>query len=94
MDEDEVRASVDGWALPHPNVLTQFVAWVVWQDGCDERGTFIGWCPLHDPGKEVEASAEYNFTKGIMRCVGTCHHGKRAMSLQNVAERMRDVGND
>ncbi len=93
MDEHEVRETMPGWALPHPTVLTQFVPWVLWSDGCDENGVFIGWCPLHDQGRQTEASAEFNFTKGIMRCAGDpcCHEGKRAMSIQNLIQRMANV---
>lgn len=91
---DAVPRSVPGWALPHPNRFTQFHAFVTWSDGCDEKGNFIGHCPLHDKDDEDEdvASAEFNFHKGIMRCFGdpSCHPGKRAVSLDTVARRMAD----
>lgn len=79
------------WAKPHPKVFKQFDAWVLWDDGCDDDGNFIGHCPLHDSMRAVEGSAEFNFTKGVMRCNRDCHQGKRAMSLTNVQKAM---GND
>ena len=97
-DEQDVRDAipreVPGWALPHPKRYAQFVDWVMWSDGCDDDGNFIGWCPLHDQAKATEgASAEFNFRHGVMRCFGdepTCHPGKRAMSLDTVIARMAD----
>lgn len=90
---DAVPRSAPGWALPHPNVFTQYHVWVLWGDGCDDDGNFIGYCPLHDQAMEVEASAEFNFRKGVMRCANdpSCHPGKRAMSLGNLAKRMHDA---
>lgn len=76
--------------------VPQFHGWVVWEDGRDEQDNWIGWCPLHDPNKEREASAEFNFKKGVMRCAngaeGDCHKGKRCMSLSNVFAAMRSAG--
>lgn len=78
------------WARPHPKVAKQFDRWVLWDDGCDDDGNFIGHCPLHDSDRSVEASAEFNFVKGVMRCSKDCHPGKRAMSLTNVLKAMND----
>lgn len=78
------------WAQPHPKVIKQFDPWVLWDDGCDEQGNFIGHCPLHDVDRAVEGSAEFNFVKGVMRCSSDCHPGKRAMSITNVAKAMDD----
>jgi hypothetical protein len=79
------------WAKPHPKVVKQFDAWVLWDDGCDEQGNFIGHCPLHDASRAVEGSAEFNFVKGVMRCSADCHPGKRAMSITNVARAMSNA---
>lgn len=75
-----------GW-LPSPAQHRRWEPWVVWKDGCDDQGNFIGHCPMHDPSKQTEASAEINFMKNILRCQGdpSCHEGKRAMSLSNVS---------
>lgn len=79
------------WALPSPSRHTQFEHWVLWDDGADDEGNLLGFCPLHDPGKKTEGSAEFNFRKGIMRCQGDpCCHERRAMSLSNVEGRMAD----
>lgn len=94
MDISDVRDKYPAWVLPHPNILSQLVDWVLWEDGHDEVGNFIGWCPLHDPAREVEASAEFNFSRGIMRCVGDCLKGRRAISIQNLLGRMNGVSND
>lgn len=82
---------VVAWALPSPSRHTQWEAWTLWVDGCDDEGNFLGWCPLHDQARSVEGSAEFNFYKGIMRCQGdpSCHAGKRAIALNNVVARMR-----
>lgn len=74
-----------GW-LPSPTQHRRWKDWVLWSDGCDDSGNFLGHCPMHDPDKITEASAEFNFMKNILRCQGdpTCHNGKRAMSLSNV----------
>ncbi len=102
MSDDErarIRAlhpNIEPQWLPHPSRYAQFTALVLWEDGCDEAGNFLGFCPLHDKERDVEApSAEYNFHKGVMRCQGdpSCHDGKRAMSLNNVVARMSDGGN-
>lgn len=79
--------------LPTPPRHAQFGAWVLWLDGCDDAGNFLGWCPMHDKDKETEGSAEFNFHKNIIRCQGdpSCHAGKRAMSLDTVQARMSDV---
>lgn len=73
----------------------RFGPWVDLND-CDDAGNFIGYCPLHDNAKEHDASAEFNFSKGIMRCQAdpSCHPGKRAMSLQNVVNRMQSDGGE
>lgn len=91
-----MESDVPGWALPHPTILTQFVRWVVWEDGCDENGAFIGYCPLHDGGVAFAGSAEFNFSKGMMRCCAepSCLAPKRAISIQNLMERMNRVSND
>ena len=72
--------------LPSPYRHPQFEPWVLWSEGCDDQGNFIGYCPMHDDGKETEASAIYNFLKDVIRCQGdpSCHDGQRAMSLTNV----------
>jgi hypothetical protein len=74
-----------GW-LPSPPQHRRFEPWVLWDDGASDTGDFLGFCPMHDPDKTTEASAEFNFMKNIMRCQGDppCHEGKRAMSLSNV----------
>lgn len=59
--------------------------------GTDPDGAFLGWCPIHDTTRDRERmSAVFNFAKGIMRCEGdpSCHQGKRAVSLSNVAIKM------
>lgn len=78
--------------MPHQRRLDNWRDWVVWEDGCDEDGNWIGYCRLHDVNKEHEASAEYNFVKNVMRCgSGNCHPGKRAMSLDRVLQLAGDV---
>lgn len=86
-----LHPQVVSWALPSPPVYRSFARWVIWEDGCDDQGNLLGWCPLHDAAKETEASAEFNFHKGIMRCQGDPRcHTKRAMSLNNVMASMAD----
>ena len=76
---------IPGWALPSPSRYAQWVDWVMWDDGCDDGGNLLGWCPMHDADKAREGSAEFNFLKGIMRCQGdpSCHPKRRAISLTN-----------
>lgn len=60
-------------------------------DGVDQDGYWLGWCPLHDHEKDEDvATAQFNFRKGVMRCLAEppCHPGKRVMSLMNVAIRI------
>lgn len=79
--------AVPEWAEPRTRVSKRFVDWVIWSDGCDEVGDFIGWCPLCDPQRERDGSANFNFHKGVFRCVSKCvHPDKRAMSLDNLAK--------
>jgi hypothetical protein len=57
-------------------------------DGVDQDGYWLGWCPIHDSEKDEDtATAQFNFRKGVMRCLGepSCHPDKRVMSLMNVA---------
>lgn len=56
-------------------------------DGTDQDGYWLGWCAIHDEEHDSEiATAQYNFRKGVMRCLGepSCHEGKRVVSLTNV----------
>lgn len=56
-------------------------------DGVDLEGNWLGWCAIHDKDHDSElATAQFNFRKGVMRCMGepSCHEGKRALSLANV----------
>lgn len=56
-------------------------------DGVDQDGYWLGWCPVHDEKQDPDlASAQFNFRKGVMRCLGepSCHQGKRVMSLTNL----------
>jgi hypothetical protein len=109
MDLDAIQAIADKYPhvspqwLPSPNRHAQWEAWVLWADGCDDNGNFLGHCPLHDPMRKREGSAEFNFFKGVMRCQGDprCdtrkdkheNNGKvpRAMSLTVVGQRMADA---
>lgn len=64
-------------------------------DGVDMDGYWLGWCAVHDREHDVEiATAQYNFRKGVMRCLGepTCHEGKRVVSLTNVLMMMHKGG--
>lgn len=91
------------WALPSPPRHAQFVDWVLWDDGADDEGNLLGFCPLHDADRKVEGSAEFNFRKGIMRCqadprcdIRSAKHENngrvpRAMSLSKVEARMTDA---
>lgn len=96
MDHAEIARMHPGilprW-LPSPYAYTSWRDWVCWDDGSDDVGNLLGFCPLHDAGKVTEGSAEFNFHKGIMRCQGdpSCHAPKRAMSLVNVATRMQNA---
>jgi len=66
-------------------------------------GWWYGWCPLHDPdGSDPDQpTAEFNFFKGVMRCLGDpdlgCHEmrtkgavpkRKTVISLVNLLTRM------
>lgn len=63
--------------------------WVLWGDGADEGGYFIGFCPICDPQRQREASAEFNFLKGVFRCSSKCcHPNKNVMSITLLADRM------
>lgn len=86
---DQYPHVMPAW-LPTPARHAQFKDWVLWPDGCDDFGNFLGWCPLHDPERALDGSAEFNFFKGVMRCQAefSCHDGKRAVSLTYVVERM------
>lgn len=92
VDPDAIQAIADKYPhvspewLPSPARHTQFVDWVLWADGCDDSGNFLGFCPLHDVNRRREGSAEYNFFKGIVRCQGDppCHSPRRSMSLGNL----------
>lgn len=64
---------------------------VMESDGVDQDGYWLGFCPIHDSVKDTElATAQFNFRKGVMRCLGepSCHDGQRSMSLTNVAMKM------
>lgn len=77
--------NVDVVWLPKPYWYDLYSDWILWADGCDDEGNFLGHCPLHDANKEHEGSAMFNFFKGIMRCKGDprCTTG-RAISLVNL----------
>jgi hypothetical protein len=91
MDEIDIAEGC-AWAVPHAKRFDAWKNWVVWDDGCDEDGNWIGFCRLHDTEREHEGSAEYNFIKNVMRCSGSCHPGKRAVSLDNVLTRSNASG--
>ena len=74
---------IAAWALPSPPVFSQYEAWVLWGDGADDEGNLLGHCPLHDKQREVEASAEFNFRKGVMRCQGDPRCDPRKRSAEN-----------
>lgn len=60
---------------------------VIEADGVNPEGYWLGWCPLHGtPGDANAPSAQFNFRKGVMRCLGepSCHPEQRVMSLTNV----------
>lgn len=60
-------------------------------DGVDQDGYWLGWCPVHDKVRDPEvASAQFNFRKGVIRCLGDpcCHEGQRVMSLTNLTVRI------
>lgn len=60
---------------------------VMVDDGVDQDGYWLGWCAIHGREQDTEiATAQYNFRKGVMRCLGepSCHEGKRVVSLTNV----------
>lgn len=62
---------------------------MLWDDGADEFGYFIGHCPICDPQRQREASGEFNFSKGVFRCLAKCcHPGKNAMSIARLADRI------
>lgn len=79
--------------LPAPYAYAHWAEYIMWDDGCDDVGNFLGFCPMHDADKKTEGSAEFNFHKGIIRCQGDpcCHAPKRAMSLVNVLARLQNV---
>jgi hypothetical protein len=61
------------------------------QDGVDEHGWWLGWCPLHDEAHDPRhASAQYHFGLGSYRCLADkpCHAPKKAMSLSNLRMRV------
>lgn len=56
------------------------------EDGTDESGYWLGWCPLHDDVMDPEIpSAHFNFKAGVLRCLRepSCHEGQRVISLTN-----------
>lgn len=73
--------------------VAQFRDWVVWTDEAVDD-YFIGFCPFHDPQRLREGSAEFNFKKGVVRCItgpeGKCHPGKRVMSMSNMFAAMKE----
>lgn len=85
--------AVENWAyLPKPVTYDRFAEFVLWSDGHQDDGSWLGHCPLCDPAKSIPGSAEFVFAKGVMRCHGepSCHAPKRAMSLTNVWNRMQN----
>lgn len=89
---DDVIAAlpgVDEECLPTVERFNMWRNWVRWDLGCDEDGTFIGWCPLHDGAQEAHednsevGAAGFNFRKGTFYCAHdpSCHEGKRGMTL-------------
>lgn len=80
-----VCRDVDDWLMPTGPQYTTFKRWVCWGDGTDEQGRFLGWCPLHDQPGDAP-SALFNFNKGMFWCQAdpSCHHPRRAMSIQNL----------
>lgn len=83
---------VPDWAKPRKN--SEWCRdWVLWEDGVDDGGNFIGWCPLCDPQRERDGSAEFNFSKGVFRCTNKCAHlNKRAMSIDNLRIAVLEAG--
>jgi hypothetical protein len=77
--------------LPSKAQRAQWWGLVMEADGVDQDGYWLGFCPIHDKVRDPElASAQFNFRKGVMRCLGepSCHGEKRSMSLTNVAIKM------
>lgn len=73
--------------MPSKSQRAQWWQYVMEADGIDEQGYWLGHCPVHDEVKDPElASAQFNFRKGVMRCLGepSCHEGRRVISLTNV----------
>jgi hypothetical protein len=92
-NDDDRPADLAASGVPqrfHPTKQRYKQFWqYVWPEmGADPDGWWYGRCLLHDhnPVKTAHvASAMYNFSKGVMRCMGdpSCHDGKRSMSLSN-----------
>jgi hypothetical protein len=81
--EDEVSPLV----MPTKSQRELWWHLVMADDGVDPAGYWLGWCPVHDEEHDPElASAQFNFRKGVMRCLGEpcCHDGKKVISLTNV----------
>lgn len=72
------------------HAMDRWSGWASLDDGCDDQGNYIGWCPLHDPNQQELGSAQYNFIKGVMRCTNDprCTGTKRAVSLTSLGELM------
>jgi hypothetical protein len=72
--------------LPSQRQYARWKDWVTWDDGCDEYGLWNGACPLHDQEKDKGVSATFQFHENCLRCQASpsCHHPKRAKSLDNV----------
>lgn len=90
LDFHEVKSSLECPAqyLPSAWQFSQVAELVHWSDGCDPHGNFNGHCVVHDSLKEEDLSAEYNFDRGVMRCLRSpsCHAPKRAMSIVNAVK--------
>lgn len=63
-------------------------------DGIDDGGWWIGWCPLHDEARDPRKStARYNFKSGVYKCTRLpepCHAPKKGMSLVNLLKLMAE----
>lgn len=72
--------------VPNMQEFIRLRKWVCWADGPDPDGRWIGFCPLHDRRRRSEASAIWDFVKGMYWCNSdpSCHPGQRAISIQNL----------
>lgn len=72
--------------LPTVEQFNLWRAWVRWGLGCDDVGSWLGMCPLHDPGREGDLHddpAWFNFERGTFSCSTPerCHPNKRGVTL-------------